>query len=96
MVRVGPTRLLSSLSLFSRTPLDLIMEHLVLYAMSSQVPTDGCMYAGEGYSDGAIVQVGVKYIQCSKGKWNEIQATQQITPQPPPAPAPAHHYVLPE
>ncbi len=33
---------------------------------------DGCVYAGQQYSEGAIVKVGDLYIQCTFGQWSRI------------------------
>ncbi|WP_436498922.1 DUF1496 domain-containing protein [Actinokineospora sp. HUAS TT18] len=36
------------------------------------IMADGCVYAGQNYSDGAVVKVGDLYIQCSNGSWSRI------------------------
>jgi hypothetical protein len=36
------------------------------------VIADGCVYAGQQYSEGAIVKVGDLYIQCVFGQWSRI------------------------
>ncbi|HVK21850.1 MAG TPA: DUF1496 domain-containing protein [Actinokineospora sp.] len=44
-------------------------------AFADPVPVeigDGCVYAGQNYSDGAVVKVGDLYIQCSNGSWSRI------------------------
>lgn len=30
---------------------------------------EGCVYAGQQYSEGAIIKVGDRYIECVFGKW---------------------------
>ncbi|WP_172803198.1 DUF1496 domain-containing protein [Alloactinosynnema sp. L-07] len=42
------------------------------FADPEPIMADGCVYAGQNYSDGAIVKVGELYIQCSDGRWSRI------------------------
>jgi hypothetical protein len=47
---------------------------LATVANASEVEpvADGCVYAGQQYSEGAIVKVGDLYIQCTFGQWSRI------------------------
>jgi Protein of unknown function (DUF1496) len=33
------------------------------------VVAEGCVYAGQQYSEGAIIKVGDRYIECVFGRW---------------------------
>jgi len=33
------------------------------------IAAEGCVYAGQQYSEGALIQVGDRYIKCVFGSW---------------------------
>ena len=41
-------------------------------AVEEPVVAEGCVYAGQQYSEGAIVKVGDLYIECVFGHWSRI------------------------
>lgn len=41
-------------------------------AVVDPIAAEGCVYAGQQYSEGAIVKVGDMYIQCVFGHWTRI------------------------
>lgn len=41
-------------------------------AEAEPIPEGGCVYAGQQYSEGAIIKVGDLYIQCVFGQWSRI------------------------
>lgn len=40
--------------------------------VADPVTADTCIYAGQQYSEGAIIKVGDLYIQCVFGQWSRI------------------------